>query len=130
LYPRAFPLVRYELGDIICGANNDGNSVHVFTKVEGRDNDFLMIGSTPIHSEGITHAIKSTPSVEAYQIRYDKNNNYTIYLKSTVKIHEKEINAIKKNLAKIDEKLVDIPIVETDKLKQTIAGKTRWLISE
>src|SRR5699024_1015606 len=50
LYPRAFPLVRYELGDVITGTVKDLNSVYTFQNVKGRDNDFLMLDeNTPIH---------------------------------------------------------------------------------
>src|SRR5699024_9303631 len=74
LYQRAFPLIRYELGDIIEGTRKDKNSVYEFNNVRGRDNDFIMLDqNTPIHSESITHAIKFSDIVTAYQIRYTKS---------------------------------------------------------
>lgn len=131
LYPRAFPLVRYELGDLIVGTNNSGQGVYSFQEVKGRDNDFLMLDKdTPIHSEGITHAIKFSDKVTAYQIRYTEDLTYTIYLKSNVKLEEKDIDEIRGRLSKVDERLAKVNIKQTEKLKQTIAGKTKWLIEE
>src|SRR5699024_12715494 len=43
LYPRLFPLIRYELGDIIVNTKKSGLSVYEFEEIKGRDNDFLKI---------------------------------------------------------------------------------------
>lgn len=131
LYQRAFPLIRYELGDLINGSEKNSNSVFSFEDVKGRNNDFLMLDeNTPIHSESITHAIKFSEKVTAYQIRYTKELKHTIYLKSNNNINEPDIREIKERLNKIDNRLADIEIKQTDNLKQTIAGKTKWLMEE
>lgn len=131
LYPRAFPLIRYEVGDIITDANKNDESVFSFKEIKGRDNDYLMIDkNTPIHSESITHAIKFSEKITAYQIRYTEDFHYTIYLKSHLNINEKDIKEIKDRLSKIDARLSNIEVKQVDKLKQTIAGKTKWLMKE
>lgn len=131
LYPRAFPLIRYELGDIIVDTLKDGNSVYEFKEVQGRDNDFLKLDEkTTIHSEAISHAIKYSEKITAYQIRYTKDLEHTIYLISNEEITEKDKNEIKKRLSKIDERLSKIDIKQVEMLKQSIAGKTKWLIEE
>lgn len=131
LYPRAFPLIRYEVGDIITGTRKSKESVYEFEDIKGRDNDFLMIDeNTPIHSESITHAIKFSDKVTAYQIRYTKDLTHTIYLKSSYNLTEKDIQEIRDRLSQIDHRLASINIKQADKLKQTIAGKTKWLIEE
>jgi len=131
LYPRAFPLVRYELGDIITECDKDKYSVYSFKAVKGRDNDFLMLDeNTPIHSEGITHAIKFSEKVVAYQIRYTKDNVYTIYVRSNGELTDNDISAISNRLKQVDERLGSLKIKEADQLKQTVAGKTNWLIEE
>lgn len=131
LYDRAFPLIRYELGDIITDTRKDMDSVYEFDDVQGRNNDFLILDkNTPIHSESITHAIKFSDKVTAYQIRYTENLEYTIYIKSSQKIKKQEIQAIKTRLNKIDSRLAEIEIKQVDKLNQTIAGKTQWLMKE
>lgn len=131
LYDRAFPLVRYELGDIIQNTNKSQISVYEFEKIQGRDNDFLMIDEhTPIHSEGITHAIKLSDKVTAYQIRYTKDKVYTIYVKSNEILSTKEFDNIKNRLGQVDSRLSKLEVKQVDKLKQTVAGKTKWLIEE
>src|SRR5699024_7772013 len=103
LYPRMFPLVRYELGDIIVNTKKSGHSVYEFEEIKGRDNDFLKIDAeTSIHSEALTHAIKLSDKISSYQIRYDKNNNYTIYVTSNDNINEKEKKEIQYRLNNID----------------------------
>lgn len=131
LYPRAFPLIRYEMGDIIANCKKDGISVYEFENVKGRDNDFLMLDDgTPIHSEGITHAIKLSNQITAYQIRYTEDGVYTIYVTSNEKLPASEIQSIKNHLKQVDVRLADLDIVQTDRLKQTIAGKTKWFLPE
>ena len=131
LYPRAFPLVRYELGDIINKAKKDKYSIYEFESVKGRDNDFLMLDEhTPLHSEGITHAIKSSNQITAYQIRYTKDNVYTIYVTSNDVLSSNEFDGIRNRLKQVDPRLGDLQVKQVDKLKQTVAGKTKWLVEE
>lgn len=131
LYPRAFPLVRYELGDIIVNTKNDGHSVYEFERVRGRDNDFLELdNNTKIHPQAISNAVSYFDKVSAYQIRYTDDYKYTLYLKSNYKITSEEKAEIRNRLIKIDRRLSVIEIKQVDFLKQTIAGKTKWLIKE
>ena len=131
LYPRAFPLIRYELGDILEGVEKNGHSVYAFEKIKGRNNDFLHLDEdTPIHSEGITHAIKLSNEITSYQIRYTKNNIYTIYVKSSKKLMDDDIKAIRYRLSQVDERLSNLEIKQVNQLKQTVAGKTKWLMEE
>lgn len=131
LYNRAFPLIRYELGDIISGCEKNGISVYSFKEIKGRDNDFLILeDGTPIHSEGITHAIKFSEKIAAYQIRYTKDKVYTIYVRSNEKVNDDDIQEIRKRLGQVDPRLSSMKIKQVDQLKQTIAGKTNWLMEE
>lgn len=131
LYPRAFPLVRYELGDVLEGVERDGHSVYAFERIKGRNNDFLHLDDdTPIHSEGITHAIKFSNEITSYQIRYTKEKVYTIYVKSNKKLLDEDFKAIRNRLSQVDKRLENIEITQVDQLKQTVAGKTKWLMEE
>src|SRR5699024_12875269 len=125
------PLIRYELGDIIGNVKKDHHSVYEFESIKGRNNDFLMLDEhTPIHSEGITHAIKLSDEITAYQIRYTKDNVYTIYVKSNERLSTNEFEGIKKRLNQVDTRLISFEIKQVNKLKQTVAGKTKWLVEE
>ena len=131
LYPRAFPLIRYEIGDIIVNTKKDGHSVYEFKEVQGRDNDFLKLDEkTQIHPSAISKSIKSIEKILAFQIRYTKDFEYTIYLTSKEVITKKDKEEIKDRLAKIDKRLSKLKIKQVDVLKQTRAGKTKWLIEE
>lgn len=131
LYPRAFPLVRYELGDIIGNCKKNNHSVYAFEEIKGRNNDSLMLDeNTLIHSEGITHAIKFSNEITSYQIRYTKDFIYTIYVKSNSKLSPMDIEQIRERLIQVDYRLSKLEIKQVDKLKQTVAGKTTWLMEE
>lgn len=131
LYPRAFPLIRYELGDIISECKKDNHSVYAFEEIKGRNNDFLMLDeNTPIHSEGVTHAIKFSNEIAAYQIRYTKNNVYTVYVTSKTELKKKDFDEIRNRLMQVDIRLGELEIKQVEQLKQTIAGKTNWLVEE
>lgn len=131
LYPRAFPLIRYELGDLISDTNKCLESVYSFKEVKGRDNDFLMLDeNTPIHSEGITHAIKFSDKIIAYQIRYNEDMKYTIYVKANTTLEDKDFHEIRARLHKVDKRLTKLEIKQVSELKQTLAGKTKWLMKE
>lgn len=131
LYPRAFPLVRYELGDIISNCKKNNDSVYAFDEIQGRNNDFLILDeNTPIHSEGITHAIKSSNEITSYQIRYTKDLVYTVYVISNSELTTKTFDEIRQRLKQVDHRLSELEIEQVDNLKQTVAGKTKWLMEE
>src|SRR5699024_11750596 len=102
-----------------------------FESIKGRDNDFLMLDkNTPIHSEGITHAIKLSDKITAYQIRYTKDNVYTIYVTSNERLSANEFKGIKNRLSQVDTRLGKLEVKQVENLKQTVAGKTKWLDEE
>jgi len=90
----------------------------------------MLDDGTPIHSEGITHAIKLSNQITAYQIRYTEDGVYTIYVTSNEKLLNSEFDKIRRRLKQVDTRLASLEIVQAERLKQTIAGKTKWLLSE
>jgi len=55
---------------------------------------------------------------------------YTIYVRSNEKVNDDDIQEIRKRLGQVDPRLSSLKIKQVDQLKQTIAGKTNWLMEE
>jgi phenylacetate-coenzyme A ligase PaaK-like adenylate-forming protein len=131
LYPRCFPLIRYEIGDEIMIQEANERiipSVKKFNKVLGRCNDYVELrDGSLIHSEAFTHAIRWCQTVSAYQII--QNREY-IYIHYTAKepLDKALKEVILKKLQKVHPLLTGVELVHVNELKRTIAGKTLMVI--
>mgnify|MGYP001184538376 CR=1 FL=1 len=131
LYPRCFPLVRYEIGDEIIIRDPTRSilpSVVTFESVLGRCNDYVQLADgSLIHSEAFTHAIRWCQEVSAYQVIKNKD---TIYIQYTAKeaLRKELENAIRDKLSKVHPLLENIEIIHVSSLYRTIAGKTPMIL--
>lgn len=127
LYPRAFPLVRYDLGDAIA---LDGPCLGVrrFDQVLGRSNAFLELGSGErIHSEAISHAVKGVGPVSGYQM-VQEGDALALRLTVLAPMTSRQMDEIRARLEKIHPRLGTVEIQVVERLEQTRAGKTPLLI--
>ena len=127
LYPRAFPLVRYDLGDAIA-LDAPCFGVRCFPEVMGRTNVFLE--PTPgehIHSEALSHAVKGIGAVTGYQM-IQENDVFTLLLATPSIVTRAQMEEIRARLAKISPRLSAADIRVVDQLQQTRAGKTPMII--
>jgi len=129
LFPRCFPLVRYEIGDEIeLYDGQDGLGVLKFVRVIGRCNDYIcMRDNSKIHSEGFTHAIRSCPYIKRYQIKQEADKIVVKILVNEEFTYKHEAE-IREKLAKIHPDLGSVRFEKTDRFDQTIAGKTPMII--
>jgi len=131
LYPRCFPLVRYELGDEIelgCECDTAGRGVSKFKRVIGRCNDYVAFADgTRIHSEAFAHAIRDCADIAGYQTVQD-GSNIRIKLISGSRISAKTIKAIRSRLRIVHPALADVVVEQVEVLEQTVAGKTPVVI--
>ena len=135
LYPRCFPLVRYDLGDEIeldgsraATAGVSTGSLHGFVRVLGRCNDIVALpdGST-VHSEAITHAVRECPQVQGYQFVQEATGGRVQYL-ANGPLPATAANAIRERLARIHPSLASVELRHVPALIQTPAGKTRMIV--
>ncbi|MFG0329523.1 MAG: hypothetical protein ACF8PN_06430 [Phycisphaerales bacterium] len=131
LYPRCFPLVRYELGDEIEVSRDepDGFGVRRFQSVRGRCNAFVTLadGAT-VHSEVFTHCVKPTPAVRRYQVVQD---GAAIELRLVVDGSpdpDSLKSEIRDRLARVNPQLESTRLRIVDELEQSTAGKTPMII--
>ena len=127
LYPRCFPLVRYDLGDAIT-LDAPCHGVRYFPEVLGRTNVFLEPSpGEPIHSEALSHAVKGIPSVSGYQM-IQENDAFTLSLTTLSSITNEQADEIRSRLTKINPRLHSTLIRVVERLEQTRAGKTPMII--
>lgn len=132
LYPRCFPLIRYELGDEIeFSENHNPNgqvSVLSFQNVLGRRNDYVVLpDGALIHSVVFTHAVKAIPEIRAYQVIQENGEIELNYLSDSPLGKETEAQ-IKLFLQGVDRALGNVNIARVESLERTVAGKTRVII--
>ena len=76
LYPRAVPMIRYDIGDQveIYDPNFKGGIIQRFDEILGRQNDIITFpDGTAAHSEVVTHAIKAQDGVLSFQFHKWEN---------------------------------------------------------
>lgn len=129
LFPRAFPLIRYRVGDRISDDPNTDNFDQTFKEVYGRCNDSLVLASgIVVHSESFTHAVKPCQKVRAFQVVQFSRESITLEVSVRSELNVDDHTAIRSRLGKIHSDLASIPIVQVDKHRQSLAGKTPMII--
>jgi len=133
LYPRCFPLVRYELGDEIEPLEKGratSLSIDRFRRVLGRCNDYIELEDGAIvHSEAFTHAVRTNPLVRGYQI-VQEGSDITVYVVLAEPSAPKATSVIQTALAKIHPALERARIEVVSQLTRTVAGKTPMIIKK
>jgi phenylacetate-coenzyme A ligase PaaK-like adenylate-forming protein len=132
LYPRAFPLVRYEIGDEIEleSLDDDATALASFRRVLGRCNDYAELSDgTLVHSEAFSHAVRPCSAIRGYQV-VQKGRDLRLRFTSVGGLDQAEIAAIRERLRRIHGDLADIAFERVDALDQTVAGKTRMVVRE
>jgi phenylacetate-coenzyme A ligase PaaK-like adenylate-forming protein len=127
LYPRCFPLLRYDIGDEI-ELPAPAIGVASFSRVIGRCNDYIEFDDgLMIHSEAITHSLSGVSALSGYQmVREGKRLILRLTLRGALDDAEKA--GILERLAKIHPTLGDTEFEVVKALEQTTAGKTPMVI--
>lgn len=125
LYPRAFPLFRYDLGDLVSGFDQN-LGIRRFKSIDGRSNPlFIAPSGNRIHSVPIIHCLDpTTESVQLYQIglRGERIAGIFLLLYPGVELNI-EIDELRYRLNRVDEGLGQIPIEFISHPFLTPAGK-------
>ncbi len=130
LYPRCFPLVRYELGDEVeCKEGEDERvGLSEFSRVAGRCNDCVVLSDgAMIHSEVFSHAVRPCSEVHGYQV-IQRDARLQLHCTSDRELPSSVIEQIRLRLGKTHPLLTEMEIRRVDRLKQTVAGKTRMVV--
>lgn len=128
LKPRAFPLVRYELGDVLeLGEERNAHGIERFTRVRGRCHDAVALpdGRT-VHSEVFTHVLRDLPGIEGYQVA-GGGAAIELRLRAARGLAEYE-PVLRERLGRVDPALARIRIRQVGELERTLAGKTPMIL--
>jgi phenylacetate-coenzyme A ligase PaaK-like adenylate-forming protein len=131
LFPRCFPLVRYELGDEIelCGLSRECPSgLACFARVVGRCNDYVTLSDgSCIHSEVFSHVVRPHREIAGYQV-IQEGAQISLNLLCPGGLPASVTAAITERLSKINPGLQECRLVRAEEFEQTLAGKTRMVI--
>jgi len=129
LYPRAMPLIRYDIGDSVRNYDSVENSIVSFDMILGRDNDLIDIGDGAfVHPVALIHCVQSQEGVLGVQVVQEKDNSVSISIMCETPLPKNQEAAMRRNLLTLDDQLSKCKINYVDHLEQTIAGKTKWVV--
>ena len=129
LYPRAFPLIRYALGDRISADTLNSEFDQTFERVEGRCNDSVRLtNGFVIHSEAFTHAIKPCANVRSFQVVHFPSDKLSIQLATHLPLLQSDEMGIRDRLARILPLAAEVEILQVKQHRQSLAGKTPMIL--
>lgn len=133
LYPRCFPLVRYDIGDEVELEPADVERRAGFARlrrVNGRCNDYVVLDDgSVVHSEAFTHAVRSCAEVRGYQI-VQRGAAIRIRYTAAGSLSPAAEHEIRDRLSRIHPALAAVAFERVDSLPHTVAGKTRMVSVE
>ena len=131
LYPRCFPLVRYELNDEVAPtepAPRHAVGLTTFSRVKGRCNDCITLSEGAlIHSEAFSHALRSCPEIHGFQV-VQNGGDLCIRFLSPADLPADRAREIRARLTKVHPELAATSLERVETLEQTPAGKTPMIV--
>lgn len=131
LYRRPLPMIRYDVGDEV--KINDpefsGGIITRFDEVFGRENDIIRFhDGSAVHSETITHAIKTLDHVISFQFHKweDVSELWLVTCKDADRAGIED--NIRSKLTFINAGFRGLKIVYVEDVDVTVAGKRRWIV--
>lgn len=132
LYPRALPLLRYAIGDLIQSPAGVDRGLTEFLAVAGRCNESVILpDGAVIHSEAFTHAIRDVPGVRAYQIvRRQAGGLPSIRYESEAPLTPILVQTLRQRMGRVHPLLSAVDTEWVIAIPPSIAGKHRMVIDE
>lgn len=124
LYPRAFPLFRYDTGDLLEGMDRSAG-IQTFQRVVGRSfPNFVTPTGETLHSVLFDHCLRGTPGIRKLQVGLEGVRIEKIFLIVDRKTFSAEmIPGIRQRLKQVHRSLEDLPLDTVDEPILTPAGK-------
>ena len=128
LYPRATPLIRYQIGDRIELLDGDhGSSVYEFRKVLGRVRPVLRLETGDfVHTAAVNHAMEKVGTVSRFQIvqREGVVDRISIVGSWNQADEASAVAAVRSVLTQAHPHLASVPLVTDGVFGRTRTGKT------
>lgn len=131
LYPRAFPLIRYVIGDLISTDPNDASFNQQFLAIKGRSNEAIVLtnGST-VHPQAFRDCISWSRSITNFQIVQKSAGDIELCFIATGPVPQADLAEIHRRLIRVNHGFEKLAFREVDSLIQTAAGKSRMIVKE
>jgi phenylacetate-CoA ligase len=131
LFPKKFPLIRYEIGDeVTLEAGDGGPTLRRVSRIVGKSLSFVTLSDgTKVHSVAFEHSVRTVPGVQRFQV-VSRAGEITLKVVAPGADQAAVIKAIHVVMHKIHPSLATAHIEFTDTLVQTVAGKTPMVVIE
>jgi len=131
LFPKKFPLLRYEIGDEVTLVGNDSPlGLARVQQIVGKTLSFVTLADgTKVHSVAFEHSVRTVPGVERFQL-ISKAGDISLRVVAPTADKAKATAAIQTMMHRIHPSLATARIEFTDQLIQTVAGKTPMVIMD
>lgn len=134
LYPCYLPLIRYKIGDYICGEESDDNcTVTRFDEVYGRIGDEVDMGNgIRFHGQSFMTCAEGFEQIVAYQIRVDRTHGQVTFVAQTISplSGEEKEEIIKRASHMSGLAPFSIRVEEAPDLLKAPSGKIRLVVEE
>ncbi len=134
LHNKAFPLIKYNIGDIVTiDYNAEGRKF--ISKITGRVNDFVKLPSGKV-AAGLTFyyvfrsVLESTGCLKEFIIRQTQIDTFVLDVVATEKLKKAEIDNITMNMEKYLEEGLSIEINYVEEIPRKANGKIQHFYSE
>jgi len=128
LYRRYVPLIRYQVGDAIAGAERlPHGHVTRFAKIAGRLNDVIVLKQgDAIHSVAVFHCVHSERVHNIQMVLRDDGIELCLVSSETDRASMEA--RIRRRLAQVHPALADVRFTYLDDVETNRAGKRRWFV--
>lgn len=127
----AFPLLRYDTGDIVFMSGDTcdcGRSGRVVDAIDGRVEDFVITHSGA-HLGRLDHIFKDSVNVREAQIRQHRVGHMTIHIVKGPHYGQRDEQSVIEEATKRVGDKVDFEIAYVDRIPRTTNGKLRFVVS-
>ena len=134
LYPCYLPLIRYKIGDYICGEEtDDSRAVIRFDEVYGRTGDEVDMGNgIKFHGQSFMTCAEGFDQIIAYQIRVNRKKGSVVFVAQTIaSLSDDEKAEIRKRASHMSGlSPLSIMVEESQELLKAPSGKIRLVVEE
>lgn len=140
LHNRAFPLIRYEVGDMGSFSADDcpcGRPYPLLENIEGRVSEFHVTTSggyvSPVYLQHLIGVVHAPGWIDRFQIVQKSSRFYQVFLVLTREVHESELadttRRLKQSLAAVFGRDAEVSIAVVDRIDEAQSGKFLYTVN-
>lgn len=130
----AFPLFRYEIGDVTSQPLDlSAEGFETLHTICGRAHDLIRTPSGSVfHGEMLTHILECIPEVVLFHIHQDRQLalHFQVRTSDGKELSQSQIKWISQSMLKVLQEKMDITVTLVPMLDRSLSGKHRWITSD